>query len=75
MDRFMESSIGVLEKVAVSSCGIEYEHTFVVVDFGTKTHFQIILGCPIMHQFKMIQDSDYNYIYLRQPSVVTRIDL
>ena len=69
----MESPIGVLEKIIVTSCGIEYEHT--IVDFGKKPNYEIILGCPFMRQLKMIQDWGYNYIYLCQPSVTTRIDL
>ena len=64
-DGFMESSIGLLEKIIVTSCGIEYEHTFAVKDFGKKPNYKIILGCPFMRQLKMIQDWDYNYIYLR----------
>ena len=74
-DGFMESPIGVLEKVIVRYCGIEYEHTFVVVDFGIEPNFEIILGHPFMCQSKMIHDWGYNNIYLRQPSATTRIDL
>ena len=62
----MESLIGVLEKVIVISCGIEYKHTFAVVDFGAEPNFEII---------KMIQDWGYNYIYLRHDCVITRINL
>ena len=32
-DGYIESPIGLLEKVIVTSCGIEYKHTFVVVNF------------------------------------------
>ena len=60
----------------MTSCGIEYEHTFAVVDFGSrKPNYEIILDRPFMRQLKMIQDWGYNYIYLRQPSAMTRIDL
>ena len=44
---FIESPIGVLEKVVVSSCGIKYEHTFAVVDFGKKPNYEIILSRPV----------------------------
>ena len=71
----MESPIGLLNKAVVSSCGIEYEHTFAVADFGHKPNYDIILGRPFMRQLKMIQDWGYNYIYLRQPNTITRIDL
>ncbi|MCO5560551.1 hypothetical protein L7F22_014166 [Adiantum nelumboides] len=49
---FMESPIGLLEKTIVTSCGIEYEHTFAVVDFGRKPNYEIILGRPFMRQLK-----------------------
>ena len=56
VDGFIESPIGLLEKLVASSCRIEYEHTFAVVDFGKKPNYKIILGCPFMCQLKMIQD-------------------
>ena len=67
--------MGVLEKIVVSSCGIEYEHTFAIVDFGKRTNFEIILGCPFMRQLKMIQDWGYNHLYLRRLSAITRINI
>ena len=48
VDGFMESPIGLLEKVVVTSYKIEYEHTFAIVDFGKKRNYKIILGCPFM---------------------------
>ena len=61
---FMELPIDLLEKIIVTSCGIEYEHNFVVVDFGKKPNYEIILGRPFMRELKKIQDWGYNYIYL-----------
>ena len=58
---YNEQPIGLLERIVVSSCNIEYEHTFAVVDFGKKPKYEIILGCPFMRQLKMIQDWVYNY--------------
>ena len=55
-DGHIERSIGLLEGVIVTSCGVEYEHTFVVVDFGTSPNYEIILERPFMRQLKMIQD-------------------
>ena len=55
-DSFKESPMGLLEKMVVTSCGIEYKHTFAVVDFGKKPNCEIILGFPFMRQLKMIQD-------------------
>ena len=74
-DKFIELPIGLLEKVVVTSCGIEFEHTFAVVDFGKKPNYEIILGCPFMRQLKMIQDWGYNYIYLCHAHAMTCIDL
>ena len=61
---YVERPMGLLEKVVVSSCNIEYEHTLAVVDLGTKPNYEIVLGRPFMRQLKMIQDWGYNYIYL-----------
>lgn len=36
--------LGLLEKLVLQSCGIEYEHTFAIVDFGKKNNYDIILG-------------------------------
>jgi len=71
----METPIGILEKVIITSCGIEYEHNFAVVDFGSEPNFELILGRPFMRQFRVIQDWGYNYLYLRQAGATTRVDL
>ena len=47
-DGYIEKPIGLLEKVVVSSCGVEYEHTFAIVDFGKSPNYDIILGHPFM---------------------------
>ena len=33
-DGHIQRPIGLLERVLVTTCGIEYDHTFAVVDFG-----------------------------------------
>ena len=48
---------------------------FAIVDFGKSPKFDIILGRPFMRQLKMIQDWGSNYVYLRQPKAITRINL
>ena len=53
-DGYVEKPLGMLERIVVSSCGIEYEHTFAVVDFGKKPMYDIMLGRPFMRQLKMI---------------------
>ena len=73
-DGYVKRPLGLLEKVVVLSCNIEYKHTFAVVDFGTKPNYEIILGRPFMRQLKMIQDWGYNYIYLKQPNDTTQIN-
>ena len=73
-DGYIEEPLGLLKNVVVTSCGIEYEHTFAVVDFGKKSAYDIILGRPFMRQLQLIQDWGYDYIYLRQEGVTTRIN-
>ena len=72
---YIESPIDLLEKTKVTSCGIEYENPFAMMDFGKKPNYEIILGRPFMRQLKMIQDWGYNYIYLRHAHATTCIDL
>ena len=74
-DGFIESPIGLLEKVVVTSCRIEFEHTFAVVDVGKEPNNEIILKRPFMRQMKMIQNWGYDYIYSCQPSGTTCISL
>ena len=62
-DGSLESLVGLLEDVTVTSCGIEYLHTFAIVNFS-YTSYEVILGRPFMRQFQMIQDWGYNYLYL-----------
>ena len=33
-DGSLNNPIGIVEAIIVESCGIEYEHTFAIVDFG-----------------------------------------
>ena len=59
----------------MQSCGIEYEHTFAVVDFGKKNNYDIILVRPFMRQLKMVQDGGYEYLYLRHMETTTRVNV
>ena len=38
---YIKSPIGLLEKVIVTSCGIEYKHTFAMVNFEKKPKSQL----------------------------------
>ena len=43
-DGSLESLVGLLEDVTMTSCGIEYLHTFAIVEFGKGTSYEVILG-------------------------------
>ena len=55
-DGSLENPNGLLENITVKYCGIEYEHTFAIVDFGRNTNYEVILGRPFMRQFHMVQN-------------------
>ena len=74
-DRNIQRPIGLLERVLVTTYGIEYEHTFAVVDFGQNPNYDVILGRPFMRQLKMIQDWGFKYIYLWQDTLITRVNM
>ena len=74
-DGKLAKPLGMLERVTVSSCGIRYEHTFAIMDFGAEPNYEVILGRPFMMQMKIVQDWGYNYLYLRQEGVITRVNL
>ena len=59
---YIERPIGLLEGFVVTSCGVEYEHMFAVVDFGKISNYETILGRPFMRQLKMMQDWGFNCI-------------
>ena len=40
------------EGIVVTSCGVEYQHTFAVVDFGKSPNYDIILRRPFMNNLK-----------------------
>ena len=75
VDGHIQRPIGLLERVLVTTCGIEYEHTFAVVDFGQNSNYDVILGRPFMRQLKTIQDWGFNYIYLQQDTSITRVNM
>ena len=41
-DGKLENPIGILEDVALISCGIEYTHSFAVVDFGRDRVYPLL---------------------------------
>ena len=42
-DGKLKNPIGILENIALTSCGIEYTHNFTVVDFGREANYELIL--------------------------------
>ncbi|MCO5563894.1 hypothetical protein L7F22_017545 [Adiantum nelumboides] len=74
-DGNIKEPIGLLEKVIATSCGVQYEHTFAVMDFGKSSNYDIILGRPFMRQLKLIHDWGSDYIYLWQQKSITRINM
>lgn len=74
-DGKLQNPIGILEDVSLVSCGIEYKHSFAVVDFGREANYELILGRTFMRQFSMVQDWGYDYIYLRHECAITRVNL
>lgn len=47
-DGNLEHPLGLLVDMPIESCGVTYEHTFAIVDFGRDTNYDIILGRPFM---------------------------
>ena len=72
-DGHLEPALGLLEGISITTCVIKFIHTFVVVDFGRKIAYDIILGRPFMRQIKMLQDWGSNHLYLRHANVITRV--
>ena len=54
VDEHLERSLGLLESIVVSSCDVEYVHTFAIIDFGSKPTYDVILGHHFMRQLKVI---------------------
>ena len=40
--------LGILENVTITSCGIQYKHNFIIVDFSTDPNYEVILGRSFM---------------------------
>lgn len=59
----------------VSSCGIEYDHEFAIVDCGKDPNYEVILGRLFICQLLVLQDWGYEYLYLRHDDVITRVNL
>ena len=59
----------------IKTCGIDFEHTFAIVDFGQDPNYEVILGRPFMRQLMVLEDWGYDYLYLRHEDVTTRVNL
>ena len=56
LDGSLNNPIGIGKDITMESCGIEYKHTFVIVDFRMNTNYEVILGQSFIRQFKILQD-------------------
>ena len=74
-DGSLNNPIGIVEDITMESCGIEYEHTFSIVDFGVNTNYEVILYQPFMCQFKRLEDGGFYYLYIGQETSITRFNL
>ena len=53
-DGRLKNPIRIWENVALTTCGIQYIQSFVVVDLGKEANYKLILGRPFMGQFSMV---------------------
>ena len=44
----LEHPLGLLEHTIIKSCGIEFEHSFAIVDFGQDLNYEVILRRPFI---------------------------
>ena len=72
VDGHLKLLLGLIEGVSITTCGIKFVYTFVVVDFGKKIAYDIIIGRPFMRQIRLIQDWGSNYLYLQHANAITR---
>lgn len=59
----------------MKSCDILYLHLFSIVKYGKNANYNVIPWCPYMRHFQVILDWYYNYLYLRQESLIIRLNL
>ena len=64
----LKNSIGILENVALTTCGIEYTHSFAVVDFGQEANYKLILGQRFMQDRKSTRLNSSHSGESRMPS-------
>ena len=67
--------MGLVEGVQVTMCNIQFNHTFVVVDFKQETNYEVILGRTFMCQMLVVQDWGYNHVYFFHGNNNIRINL
>ena len=75
VDDRLENPIGILENVVLTTCRIEYTHSYAMVDFGQEANYELIFGQSFMQEFNMVQDWGYDYIYLRHECAITRVNM
>ena len=68
VDGTLENPMGLLENIRVESCGIEYEHTFAIVNFGKATNYEVKIIKQPSHDTKI-----QNTTRLQNFSVLLRV--
>ena len=74
-DGTLAKPLGMLERVTMTSCGIAFMLMFAIVDFSRDPNYEVILGQPFMRKMLVVQDWEYNYLYLRHDGMTTRVNL
>ena len=74
-DGNLERPLCLLEHIIIKFCGIEFEHTFAIVDFGQDPSYEAILGRPFIRQLMVLEDWGCDYLYLRHEDVTTLVNL
>ncbi|KAH7373739.1 hypothetical protein KP509_17G072600 [Ceratopteris richardii] len=74
-DGHIERPLGLLEGITLTTCGVEFEHTFAICDFSKNHAYEMILGRPFMRQLQVVQDWGTNSLYLQHLGVTTKVNL
>lgn len=67
--------LGLIKDVHIKIYDIQFEHSFVVVDFDQETSYEVILGRPFMRQLLVVQDWGYNCLYLCHNNSIVWVNL
>ncbi|KAH7298234.1 hypothetical protein KP509_25G033000 [Ceratopteris richardii] len=74
-DGHIERPFGLLEGITLTTCGVEFEHTFAICDFSKNQAYEMILERPFMRKLQVVQDWGTNSLYLQHLGVTTKVNL